>query len=157
VLLRALSSSVTCSLLTLSPAKAVIQVDLAARRKESVPFDQVAVMILTGWPVTGRDAQVVPVAAQGRDTVVRHGGPLMSPEISTPSATRTRDLRSDLAGETAARRSLVWPGASRHWLPAWLPNLVSAANVRRLGRLTVAALPGRPSPDAVVQGNTPTA
>jgi hypothetical protein len=53
VLLRALSSSVTCSLLILSPAKAVNQVDLAARRKESVPFDQVSVMILTGWPVTG--------------------------------------------------------------------------------------------------------
>jgi hypothetical protein len=41
-----------CSLLILSPAKAVNQEDLAARRKESVPFDQVSVMILTGWPVT---------------------------------------------------------------------------------------------------------
>src|ERR1700728_1353042 len=41
VLFRALSSSVTCSLLILSPAKAVNQVDLAARQKESVPFDQV--------------------------------------------------------------------------------------------------------------------
>jgi hypothetical protein len=41
VLLRALSSSVMCSLLILSPAKAVNQVDPAARRKESVPFDQV--------------------------------------------------------------------------------------------------------------------
>jgi hypothetical protein len=30
-----------CSLLILSPAKAVNQVDPAARRKESVPFDQV--------------------------------------------------------------------------------------------------------------------
>jgi hypothetical protein len=38
VLFRALSSSVTCSLLILSPAKAVNQVDLAARRKESVPW-----------------------------------------------------------------------------------------------------------------------
>jgi hypothetical protein len=41
-----------CSLLILSPAKAVNQVDLAARRKESVPFDQVSVMILKRWPVT---------------------------------------------------------------------------------------------------------
>jgi hypothetical protein len=47
---------------------AVNQVDLAARRKESVPFDQVSVMILTSWPVTGRDAQVVPVVAQDHQT-----------------------------------------------------------------------------------------
>ena len=59
MLLRALSSSVTVSLLILSPAKAVNQVDLGARRKESVPFDQISVMILTGWPVTGRDARLL--------------------------------------------------------------------------------------------------
>jgi hypothetical protein len=44
-----------------------------------------------------------------------------------------RGLRSDLAAETMAHRRLVWPGACRRWLPVWLPNLVSAANVRRLG------------------------
>jgi hypothetical protein len=57
-----------CSLLILSPAKAVNQVDLTARRKESVPFDQVSVMILTGWPVTGRNGQVVPVVGQNHQT-----------------------------------------------------------------------------------------
>ena len=45
-------------------------------------------------------------------------------------------LRSDLAAETMARRRLVWPGACRRWLPVWLPKLISAANVRRLGGLT---------------------
>jgi hypothetical protein len=63
VLLRALSSSVTCSLLILSPAKAVNQVDLAARRKESVPFDQVSVTH-DGLALEGRDAQVVPSVAR---------------------------------------------------------------------------------------------
>jgi len=57
-----------CSLLILSPAKAVNQVDLTARRKESVSFDQVSVMIMTGWPVTGRNAQVIPVVGQNHQT-----------------------------------------------------------------------------------------
>ena len=54
----------------------------------------------------------------------------------TPAASQQmagRGLRSGVAAETMARRRLVWPGACRHWLPVWLPHLVSAANIRRLG------------------------
>ncbi len=36
----------------------------------------------------------------------------------------------DLAAENMARCRLVWPGVCGRWLPFWLPNLVSAANVR---------------------------
>jgi hypothetical protein len=35
-----------------------------------------------------------------------------------------------LAAETMARCRLVWPDVCRRWLPVWLPNLVSAVNVR---------------------------
>ena len=37
---------------------------------------------------------------------------------------------SDLVGVTMAHRRLVEPGVCWHWLPVWLPNLVSAANLR---------------------------
>jgi hypothetical protein len=39
-------------------------------------------------------------------------------------------LMGDLAAETMASCRLMWPGVCRRWLPVWLPNLVSAANVR---------------------------
>ena len=39
-------------------------------------------------------------------------------------------LMGDLAAETMARCRLMWPGVCRRWLPFWLPNLVSPANVR---------------------------
>ena len=41
---------------------------------------------------------------------------------------------SDLAAETIARCPLMWPDICRRWLPVWLPNLVSAANVRPSGQ-----------------------
>jgi hypothetical protein len=40
-------------------------------------------------------------------------------------------LIGDLAGETMAGYRLTWPDICRRWLPVWLPNLVSAANVRQ--------------------------
>jgi hypothetical protein len=39
-------------------------------------------------------------------------------------------LMGQLAAETMAGCRLAWPGVCRCWLPVWLPNLVSAANVR---------------------------
>jgi hypothetical protein len=39
-------------------------------------------------------------------------------------------LMGDLAAETMAGCRLMWPDVCRRWLPVWLPNLVSAANVR---------------------------
>jgi hypothetical protein len=72
-----------------------------------------------------------------------------------------RGLRSDLAVETMARRSLVWPGACRYWLPVWLPNLVSAANVRDFGKVTGRHYRGDQArthwPKATRQPHTPTA
>jgi hypothetical protein len=38
-------------------------------------------------------------------------------------------LMGDLAAQTMAGCRLVWPDVCRRWLPVWLPNLVSAANV----------------------------
>jgi hypothetical protein len=38
----------------------------------------------------------------------------------------------NLAAETTARCRLAWPDVCRLWLPVWLPNLVSIANVRWL-------------------------
>src|SRR6266567_5655776 len=32
---------------------------------------------------------------------------------------------------SVAGRGLAWPGVAPRWLPTWLPELVSAANVRR--------------------------
>jgi hypothetical protein len=42
-----------------------------------------------------------------------------------------RGLIGDLAAETMARCRLMWPEVCRRWLPVWLPNLVSAANLSR--------------------------
>jgi hypothetical protein len=39
-------------------------------------------------------------------------------------------LIGHLAGETVAGCRLMWPDACQRWLPVWLPNLISAANVR---------------------------
>jgi len=96
-----------CSLLILSPAKAVNQVDLAARRKESVPFDQVSVMILTAWPVTGRDAQVVPVVAQDHQTFPLGGrrdqqvSRARGPVLGCPSASGSRTYEPARVAEDA--------------------------------------------------------
>jgi len=45
-----------------------------------------------------------------------------------------RGLMGNLAAETMAGCRLMWPDIRRRWLPGWLPNLVSAANVREPGQ-----------------------
>lgn len=59
-----------------------------------------------------------------------------------------RRLMGYLAAETIARRRLAWPGVCGHWLPVWLPNLVSNANVLRLEQAESLMAPGRCRADA---------
>ena len=45
-----------------------------------------------------------------------------------------RGLMGNLAAETLAGCRLMWPEVCGRWLPVWLPNLVSAANIRKPGQ-----------------------
>src|SRR6266487_2147160 len=68
-------------------------------------------------------------------------------------------LISDLAAQTMADCRLVCPDICRRWLPAWLPDLVSAANVRYLeqaeDRDATAKSPGSDPGDAHIPGIPP--